>query len=49
VLLNALDKEKFTWGRAELSNMNETRKTYIDALRAADRQDYTSLLQFVHS
>lgn len=49
ILLQVLGKEKFSWGDSNLSNMNDTRNSYIQALRNADGQDYSALLQFVRS
>ncbi|MCR4303808.1 MAG: mobile mystery protein B [Gallionella sp.] len=42
--------ERFTWGAAEnLVAEGDVRRRYIDALQAADRRDYSSLLAFVRS
>jgi len=45
--LIAQDHERFTWGQNNFNNSNDTRKTYITALRLADKQDYSLLLKFV--
>ncbi|MEN8169740.1 MAG: mobile mystery protein B [Pseudomonadota bacterium] len=49
LLLAALDQPRFTWGRENLVNANETRRSYIDALRSADIHDYQPLFEFVRS
>jgi Fic-DOC domain mobile mystery protein B len=49
LLLVALDRARFTWGRENLVDGNETRQVYVDALRSADQHDYASLLEFVRS
>ncbi|MFI5399844.1 MAG: mobile mystery protein B [SAR324 cluster bacterium] len=36
----------FSWGKGSLGNPGELRKRYVDALRAADRQDIGPLLEF---
>lgn len=41
--------ERFTWGADNLSPDRDERRRYIDALQAADRSDYSSLLTFVRS
>ena len=37
----------FTWGSASLVVAGVTRKAYIAALQAADREDYAPLIAFV--
>jgi len=49
LLLSALGCPPFTWGRANLVDVSETRKVYVEALRAADNHDYGPLLEFVRS
>ncbi len=49
LLLIALGRPRFTWGRINLVDTNETRKAYVTALRAADNHDYKSLQEFVRS
>lgn len=49
LLLHAHGHERFTWGRGNLIDAGETRKAYVDALRAADQQDFDSLFRFVRS
>ena len=49
LLLTKLGQERFSWGRVNLVDASETRDTYINALRAADKHDYGRLLAFVRS
>ncbi len=49
LLLRSMDQESFTWGRENLTDPSMTRTQYIDALRAADKQDYELLFEFVRS
>lgn len=49
LLLQSMNCDRFTWGRTNLVDPGETRTQYIDALRAADGQDYAPLLKFVRS
>lgn len=49
LLVHLLKQPRFTWGRGNLVDAGECRQQYIDALRAADRHDYASLLAFVRS
>ena len=49
LLLVALFRPRFTWGSASLIDPNETRRTYVAALRAADKHDIELLLAFVRS
>lgn len=49
LLLTKMNHPRFSWGSDSLVDANETRLAYIAALRAADQQDYKSLLQFVRS
>lgn len=49
LLLVKLGHPPFTWGRVSLVDPNETRQSYVDALRAADHQDYKHLLKFTRS
>ncbi|MEX0965225.1 MAG: mobile mystery protein B [Pseudohongiellaceae bacterium] len=50
LLLVSLGQERFSWGQqANLVDANETRRSYIDALYAADRHDYRQLFKFVRS
>ncbi len=49
VLLVANKAPKFSWGESDLVAESETRRRYIDALRAADARDHGPLLAFVRS
>ena len=49
LLLVAMGRPRFTWGRENLVDAGETRHAYVDALRAADAHDYGPLLTFVRS
>ena len=49
LLVHLLGQPRFTWGSGNLVNAGDCRKQYIDALRAANRNDYGPLLAFVRS
>ena len=49
LLLTALGRPRFSWGRVNLVDASETRKAYVNALRAADNHDYGPLLDFVRT
>lgn len=49
MLLTALGRPRFTWGRVNLVDTGETRQAYVEALRAADNHDYGPLFEFVRS
>lgn len=49
LLLVALGRPRFTWGRINLVDPGETRHAYVAALRAADGRDIKPLLEFVRS
>lgn len=49
LLLTTLGYPPFTWGRVNLVDASETRKTHSAALRAADGHDYGPLQEFVRS
>lgn len=40
---------RFTWGAGDLVHEGDVRAEYIDALRAADRRNYSALFKFVRS
>lgn len=48
-LLHYVGAQPFTWGRSTLLVDDETRQTYLAALREADRWDFGPLLVFVRS
>lgn len=49
LLENRLHLPPFTWGQVNLAPKGEDRKRYIESLVAADRGDYTLLLEFVRA
>ena len=49
LLLVSMGWPGFTWGRTNLVDANATRQRYVAALRAADGNDFTPLLDFVRS
>ncbi|MHC5083825.1 MAG: mobile mystery protein B, partial [Planctomycetota bacterium] len=49
LLETTLNRPIFTWGRANLAQLGDDRKHYIESLRAADNGDYELLLNFVRS
>ncbi|WP_281185349.1 mobile mystery protein B [Trichlorobacter lovleyi] len=49
LLVHLLGQPRFTWGSGNLVNAGDCRQQYINALRAADRLDYSLLLAFVPS
>lgn len=48
-LLEELGVAPFTWGSANLVVPGNARRSYLTALRSADRGDFTHLMSFVHS
>ncbi|EKE10134.1 MAG: Mobile mystery protein B [uncultured bacterium] len=40
IFLTTFKHERFTWGRANLTNPSQTREAYIKALKQADSHDY---------
>lgn len=49
VLSARLEQPRFTWGSSDLGDVGQMRQKYIDALKAADNQDFASLLIFARS
>lgn len=49
LLVHILSQERFSWGQDNLTNAGECRQQYINALRAADQNEYQQLLDFVRS
>lgn len=49
LLLRAMGRPSFSWGRTNLVDAGQTRQEYIEALRAADGHDYGPLRNFVRS
>jgi hypothetical protein len=37
---------QFTWGSSDLVEQGEARREYLNALKAADGQDYEPLIEF---
>lgn len=46
MLLRSLERDRFSWGSANLIDAGATRATYVAALRAADNHDYRPLFAF---
>ncbi len=46
VLVQRLHRPIFSWGRADITSSGVNRKTYIDALKAADQHNIQPLLAF---
>lgn len=46
LLVVKLGRDRFSWGRKTLADIGETRRHYVEALRAADRNEIASLLAF---
>ena len=44
-----LGQQRFTWGRGSITAASETRRAYVQALKAADAGDLTLLLAFARS
>lgn len=49
VVARRLGKPEFTWGRADIVRAGDFRRSYIDALRAAEKNDIQPLLAFARS
>jgi Fic-DOC domain mobile mystery protein B len=49
LLARQLGEPPFTWGRANLVNLGDTRARYVETLRAADNHDIGPLLLFARS
>ncbi|MDO9567652.1 MAG: mobile mystery protein B [Candidatus Desulfaltia sp.] len=49
ILEKIFKKPAFTWGSASLIKQGESRKRYIESLKAADDHDYSLLMEFVRS
>ena len=49
LLVVRLGQARFSWGRSALGSIGQTRRAYIDALRAADNHDIGPLLAFARS
>lgn len=49
IMLHVFGLEKFTWGHSNLTESSEQRELYLTALKTADKDDYSKLIQFVSS
>lgn len=49
LFLKSLGRPRFSWGQNNLTDAGETRRRYVDALRAADGHDFAPLMEFVRS
>ncbi len=49
VVVQRLSRPAFTWGSADIVKAGDFRRSYIDALRAADKNDMQPLLAFARS
>jgi Fic-DOC domain mobile mystery protein B len=49
LLMRSVGADPFTWGRVNLEYATDTRRSYIAALRAADRGDLDALMAFARS
>jgi Fic-DOC domain mobile mystery protein B len=49
LILVAAGTDPFAWGGRDLGPISSVRRTYVDALRAADGGDYDALLRFLRS
>jgi len=49
VLMQRQGRPLFTWGSAEIAKAGDFRRSYIDALRAADKNDIQPLIAFARS
>ena len=49
LLVQRLGRPRFSWGGASLVEANEVRRTYLEALRAADKHNIALLLAFARS
>ncbi|MGN0014834.1 MAG: mobile mystery protein B [Candidatus Gastranaerophilaceae bacterium] len=47
LLMRSFGLENLDWGSGNLTEISELRKQYIEALREADKGDYTLLIKFV--
>jgi Fic-DOC domain mobile mystery protein B len=49
IIEKLFDQEPFSWGAGNLLKEGDTRKTYIQAVKAADQGEYAPLLTFARS
>jgi Fic-DOC domain mobile mystery protein B len=49
IIENLFGQKPFSWGAGNLSKANETRAVYLKAVKAADLNDYSLLIEFARS
>lgn len=49
IIEKLFDRPVFTWGAASLSKESDNRKSYLDALKLADKGDYEEIIWFARS
>jgi fido (protein-threonine AMPylation protein) len=49
ILEQVLNQTRFTWGSENIVHTTDSRSRYIRALHAADRNDFSLLVEFVRS
>lgn len=49
LVLRRLGEPALSWGGGSLADINDLRRTYVEALRLADREDYDALIAFSRS
>jgi Fic-DOC domain mobile mystery protein B len=50
IIIEKVFKQKvFSWGATDLSRSGNTRKAYLNAVKMADKGDFTSLLEFART
>jgi hypothetical protein len=49
VLAQRQNRPIFTWGSADIAQAGDFRRSYLDALRAADKNDIRALLVFARA
>lgn len=49
IIEKVFNKSVFTWGRANLTGVNEMRRDYISALKQGDKGDITPLVEFART
>jgi Fic-DOC domain mobile mystery protein B len=49
IIKDVFNRPVFSWGHEKLVNTGEARKTYLKAIKAADKGDYTQLIKFARS
>ena len=49
LVLRRLGEPSLSWGGGSLTDINDLRRAYVEALRRADREDYDALIAFSRS